>query len=141
MTPFQWVEHIIKHKTHYTQFNADDWKNFNVFMIDRILSMNPNYLEIVDYMSGLKIDDKEKIYRIYCNIIPKSNKTFFPYMRSQSQKYDKELLKYISDYYVCGTNEAADYIEIMNDDDIKMLLGKHGLENKEINKLIKTKTK
>ena len=41
MTPFQWVEHIIKHKTHYTQFNADDWKNFNVFMIDTLSPFCP----------------------------------------------------------------------------------------------------
>jgi hypothetical protein len=141
MTPFQWTEHIIKHKTHYSKFARDDWKDFNQFMINRILSMNPNYLEVVDYISGLKIDGNEKIYRVYCDIIPKSNKVFFSYIKSQAQNHNKELLKYISNYYLCGFNEASDYIDIMGEDEMKMLLEKYGLENKEINKLIKTKTK
>jgi hypothetical protein len=133
----KWLEHIIKHKTPHTSFKPEDWKTFNIFIIHRMLSMNPDYLEIVDYISGLGIDDKEKIYRIYCNIIPKNNRVFFPYIKSKIESKNEKLLDYISNFYMCGKDEAAEYLDILKKDDILDLLRQYGLEDKEISKLLK----
>jgi hypothetical protein len=137
MTLFDWVGQIIKTKSHPSKFNLDDWKNFNIFMIHRTLSMNPSYLEIVDNVQGLNLDDKEKIYNIYCNLIPRNNRTFFTYIKSQTRNPNKEALKYISDFYLCGLNEADEYLNIMGKDNFKLFLENYGLDKKEITKLLK----
>jgi hypothetical protein len=86
MKLFDWPIEIIKNKPPASKFKQEDWNTFDIFMIHRLLSMNPNYLELVDYVQGLNIDDKEKVYRIYCDLIPKSNKTYFPYIKSKTKQ-------------------------------------------------------
>lgn len=133
----KWLEHIIKNKTPYTSFTSEDWKTFNIFIIHRMLSMNPNYLEIVNYVSGLGLEDKEKIYRIYCDVIPKNNRTFFPYIKSKIKSKNENILEYISNYYMCRKKEAAEYLDMLKKDDIIHILEQYGLDNKEISKLLK----
>ena len=98
--------------------------------------MNPDYIKLVDEIQELEFD-KEKLYRIYSNFIPRSNKTYSPYNKSKTLKLKEEKLKYVSSLYEISLKEANDYIDLKPKEWFKDLLSKHGLDKKEITKINK----
>lgn len=139
MNVFKWIEHIIKKKTPYTSFTSDEWNKYDIFMVNKILSMNPAYLNIVEYIQGFSNLTKEKHYRMYCETIPQNNRTYSPYIKSKTQKLDKQKLKYISDLFEISPQEANEYVEIMGKEWFRDILDQYGLEKKEKTKILKLK--
>ncbi len=133
---FDWVKEIILTKRDYKTFTPDDWGNFNPYMIHLLLSMNPKYIQVVEEFQELKCS-KEKLYRIYSSFIPKNTRTFYPYIKSKTQKLDKDKLKYISDLYECSINEANEYAELMGDEWVKEIEIKYGINKNDKIKTIK----
>ena len=133
---FDWLKEITYFKTPSFDFTQEDWKKFNIFLIHRFLSQKEDYVELVNYVQGLSIQDPEKIYRIYCNLIPKKQ-VYLKYTKSTTKSSNKDLLKEISKYYQCSTREAEDYISLLGKDGCKEVLEALGIEQKEIIKLIK----
>ena len=107
-------------------------------MINKFLSMNSKYIEIVNYVQGLNIKDNMKIYEVYCWMIPQSKNTFSPFIKSTNKKIVlPELSKYISEHFECSMAEAEEYIILTGKDFVEDILVKQGIDEKEIKKLIK----
>ena len=47
MTIFDWINQILVKKTHWNEFTEDEQKNSFPFIINRWLSMDKDFLEIV----------------------------------------------------------------------------------------------
>ena len=47
---FGWLKEITLYKSDIEDITEDSWKTFQPFMINRYLSMNPDYIEIVNYI-------------------------------------------------------------------------------------------
>jgi hypothetical protein len=133
---FSWLKEIIQTKSNYKTFTPEQWKSFDCYLINLFLSMNPDYVELVDEIQEVEFD-KEKLYRIYSNFIPRSNKTYSPYIKSKTLKLKEEKLKYVSSLYEISLKEANDYIDLKPKEWFKDLLSKHGLDKKEITKINK----
>ena len=63
-TIFDWIKDIIQTKSSWESHSDEAKKIFNPFMIHKFLSQNKDYIELVNYISGLNILDKEKLYKI-----------------------------------------------------------------------------
>ena len=63
---FDWIKQIINLKKDWSTFSEEDKKTYNIFMINKFISMNQDYLDIVNYVQKLNIQDKEKSYIVYC---------------------------------------------------------------------------
>ena len=61
MSPFDFIKAIIETKPKWETFTFDQQKQFNSFMINRFLSTNKKYLEIVNYVQSLNIKENKKI--------------------------------------------------------------------------------
>ena len=105
-------------------------------MINRLLSMNKNYLELVNYIQTIPITEKEKYYAIYCDLIPK-NKIWNKYIKSGSTSKNKELINYMTLYFECSSKEVDEYLDLLSKEQIKDILSDFGIEDKEIKKLLK----
>ena len=57
MTIFDWVNQLLVHKKHWNEFTEDEQKKFSPFIINRWLSMDKDFIEVVKKISG----DKWKI--------------------------------------------------------------------------------
>jgi hypothetical protein len=91
MTLFDWLKEITLNKTSWENFSEKDRESFNVFMINRYLSMNIDYIELVNYIQTIPFAEKEKYYTIYCQMIPKKN-VFLKYTKSNKKtKLDLEI--------------------------------------------------
>ena len=48
MTPFDHLKNLHTKKRNWDEFNDEEKKNFNIFIINKALSFNPNYLNVVN---------------------------------------------------------------------------------------------
>lgn len=133
---FDWLNHITYHKTPSSEFTEEEWEVFNCYMVNRFISMNPAYLELVNYVQTIPYDNKEQLYNVYKEYLPK-RKMFFKYIKPTKKTKSKDLISNISKFFECGIREADEYISLLSKKDLSKILEMQGLEEKEIKKLLK----
>ena len=137
MTVFNWLEEITVKKTPPNNFTQEDWDDWNSYMVHRFLSMNINYIDIVNFVQKINPQNKKEIYTIYREMIPK-RKVWNKYIKNQNKKDSKELAKIIANKLSIGSDEANSYIPMLGKEGVTEVLSDLGYEKKEITKLIKT---
>jgi protein-arginine kinase len=105
-------------------------------MVHRFLSMNHNFIEVVNEVQTLPPSNKKQIYSIYREYIPKNNK-WSKYIKSSNKEPDKDLVEHLKKHFDVSTREIKDYLKILDKKQIQSILTKQGLEEKEIKKLLK----
>ncbi len=56
---FDWLKHINQYKTPVEKFTDKDWDVFNAYMVHRFLSMNKDYIEVVNYVQEFPPQEKK----------------------------------------------------------------------------------
>ena len=135
-TIFQWLNEITLYKSSPEDFSQESWDNFNSYMIHRYLSMDINYIDIVNYVQKVNPQSKKQIYTIYQEMIPKK-KVYLKYVKNQNKRNYQELAEYIAEYLECGLGEADEYIPILQEHGVRGILWKMGVDEDETEKLIK----
>lgn len=132
-------------KKYFDKLSDGDKKTWSNFMINRFLSMNPDWTEIIAQLDPITTGAQlkpELVYKMYINIIPKS-RTFLRYIKGRKEtKYSKELIDILRKYFECSRKEAIEYLNIfyMSDDkkeELKNIILMYGKEDKEVKKLMK----
>jgi hypothetical protein len=133
---FDVLNYVTFEKKSWNDLTQEEIDSINPYLLNRYLSMNPDYLELVNYTQIIPHTEKEKYYRIYSNLIPKK-KQWLKYIKSSNKNESKELLEYLSKYFECSIREVKDYLKILDKKQIQEILEGFGLDDKEIKKLIK----
>ena len=133
---FEWLTEITVNKTPTTEISEESWDKFNSYMIHRYVSMDINYIEIVNYVQDFPPQEKRMIYNIYREFIPKNNK-WSKYVKSKVKQSNKDLIDHIKDYFQCSSKESKEYINILATTEISRILTNRGLNKKEIKPLLK----
>lgn len=133
---FDWLKHINQYKTPVNKFSDKDWEVFNSYMIHRFISMNPDYIEIVNYVQDFPPQEKQMVYSIYKEFIPKNNK-WNKYIKSKIKQPNKDLVDHIKDYFQCSSKESKEYITFLDAPQISRILTNRGLDKKELKLLLK----
>ena len=117
MNPFDHIKNLHTKKRRWEDFNDEEKKSFNVFIINKGLSMNPNYLEIVNMVqnfTGLnQIISPKEVFNIYFNLLPNKFK-FYKWIKGEKTKKDKEKAEYLATDFKVSTREAYDYLQILD---------------------------
>ena len=73
MTVFDWINQILVHKKHWNDFTEDEQKKFSPFIINRFLSMDKEFIEIVNMFQKYSIGtlNSKEIYEFYNRIYRK----------------------------------------------------------------------
>ena len=125
MNPFDHIKNLHTKKRHWEDFNDEEKKSFNVFIINKGLSMNPNYLGIVNMVqnfTGLnQILSQKEVFNIYFNLLP-SNFRFYKWIKGEKTKKDKEKAEYLAIHFKVSTREAYDYLQILDKKSINKIL-------------------
>ncbi|MCP4970997.1 MAG: hypothetical protein GY932_10425 [Arcobacter sp.] len=137
MTVFDWLNEITVKKTPPNDFTQENWDDWNSYMVHRFLSMNINYIDIVNFVQNINPQNKKEIYTIYREMIPK-RKVWNKYIKNQNKKDSKEIAKIIANKLSIGSDEANSYIPMLGKEGVTEVLSDLGYEKKEITKLIKT---
>ena len=117
MNPFDHIKNLHTKKRRWEDFNDEEKKSFNVFIINKGLSMNPNYLEIVNMVqnfTGLnQIISPKEVFNIYFNLLPNKFK-FYKWIKGEKTKKDKEKAEYLATHFKVSTREAYDYLQMLD---------------------------
>ena len=139
MTIFDWINQILVKKTHWDKFTKDEQKKFSPFIINRWLSMDKDFIEIVNYFQKYSIGTLEprEVYKRYCDILPKG-KRFNKYIKGKKdKKYNTELLDIMITHFECSKSQVKDYLELIHKDELIEILQKYGMNEKTIKRLLK----
>ena len=117
MNPFDHIKNLHTKKRTWNDFNDEEKKSFNVFIINKGLSMNPDYLGIVNMVqnfTGLnQIISSKEVFNIYFDLLP-NNFRFYKWIKGEKSKKDKEKAEYLAMHFKVSTREAYDYLQILD---------------------------
>ena len=117
MNPFDHIKNLHTKKRTWNDFNDEEKKSFNVFIINKALSMNPNYLGIVNMVqnfTGLnQVISSKEVFNIYFNLLP-NNFRFYKWIKGEKTKKDKEKAEYLAMHFKVSTREAYDYLQLLD---------------------------
>lgn len=133
---FGWLNEITLYKSPIEKFTEEDWKTFNTFMVNKYISMNPEYIEIANYLQKYSNSPKQQIYTMYKNIIPKK-KVYLKWVGGKKKSQNTELVEKLSQYFLVSKRETEDYLDILHKSDVKNILISMGEDDKNIKKLLK----
>ena len=139
MTIFDWINQILIKKTHWNDFTEDEQKKFSPYIINRCLSMDAEFIEIVNYFQKYSIGTLEprEVYKWYCDILPKG-KRFNKYIKGKKdKKYDPELVDIACTYFECSKQQVGEYLELIHKEELREILGMYGTEKNQIKRMIK----
>ena len=139
MTIIDWMNQVLVHKKPWNSFSESDQKTFNTFIINRWLSMDEEFVEVVNYFQKYSIGTLEsrEVYKWYCDVLPKG-KRFNKYIKGKrDKKYDKELIEIFTEYFECSKLQTKDYLELINKEELKNILTMYGLDSKKTKRLCK----
>lgn len=135
MTPFQTIDNLTINKITWEQLLDENKKSYNVFQVNRFLSMDKDYIELVNTIQFNYIIPKEHIYKLYLKLLPKE-KRYTKYIKKQKDDTNKDLLKILAKYFETSTKEAKEYLKILSEEKVGHILYSLGYSQKEIKKLL-----
>jgi hypothetical protein len=143
-TVFDHLNHIrsVQSKDYFKKLTDEDLKTFNKFVILKGLSMDANSICNISYISPIALNLPNENFYFLCCLVVSKTKQFFPWVKSTGKKFDTELVNIVKSYFNVSIHEANTYCrEFFSSEqgvaELRSLLQKTGLEEKEISKLIK----
>jgi hypothetical protein len=136
MTPFDFLKLVHDKRIKWETLNEDEQKAYNTFIINKALSFNSNYLEIVNNIQKYTPTPKESFK--YLQSVTDNKFKYNKWIKgSKTVKYNKDLLSLVSDYLECSNNQAEEYLNILSKKETKNLLEFLGIQQDKIKKLLK----
>jgi hypothetical protein len=129
---------------YFDKLTDGDKKTWSNYMMQRFLSMNPDWTEFISEMDPIIVGkqlDPKLTYLLYISMIPKS-KIFLEYIKgSKSVNYHEKLVELMKKEYEISKEECIEYLNILSIIDEKNiyttnLLQKYGINEKEISKIL-----
>lgn len=141
-TLFDHLSFITDKKVSWDSLSDVDKKSFSPYMINRFLSMNRDFIELVNEFQKYTIGTLEsrEVYKLYSDVLPKQ-KQFNKYIKGKkSDKYNPELVELIANHYLISEQVAVEYLDMLFEtslNTVKEIVKKYGKSDKEISKLLK----
>ena len=126
---------------YFNKLSEEDLKSWSNFMVNRFLSMKPEWVELIATLLPLSqtLSPKE-MYKLYISVIPKG-KYFLKYVKGKSEdKYEQFIVDLLKKEYDCSENQAIEYLEVLYSsregrEYLKYVSEKYGIDKKQITKL------
>ena len=137
MTIIDWMNQLLVTKKHWNDFTEDEQKKFSPFIINRWLSMDKEFIEIVNYFQKYAIGTLEprEVYKWYCDVLPRG-KRFNRYIKSKKdKKYNTELVDVVTKYFECSKLQTKQNLELIDKEELKSILEMYGTDKKKIKRL------
>ena len=122
---------------YWDTLNDGDKKSFNNYMVHRFISMNPDWIDLVNMVQGYWKLSPEMVYKFYISVIPKG-RTFLRYVKSKKPSLvEKWVMDHLRDYFETSSTEIEDYLKILTTQQVETIIMKYGVTEKELKKVWK----
>jgi hypothetical protein len=114
---FDHIKNITTTKGPY--LGDEGWNNW---MINRYLSMDPEYCEVVNLVQKNTWQMKgEYLYNLYKDLIPQQYK-FLKYIKaSKKTDYKKDDIYAVKTYFEVSEKQAREYIDMLPEDELRII--------------------
>lgn len=110
---------------YYDSLSDEEKKTYSVYMINRLISMNPDYIELVNEFQKISsVVSGRESYLFYSKIIPK-RRQFNKYIKSSKKSsLSEEVVKLVAKHFMVSEAEAEGYVKLYlkSDDGIENLI-------------------
>ena len=136
MTPFDFLKKVHDKKLKWEDLTEDQQKVYNTFIINKALSFNSNYLDIVNRIQHYTPTSKESFK--YFQSMTGNNFRYNKWIKGQKTKtYNPQLIAIVSAHLECSSKQAEDYLNILEKKEVKLMLKQIGLQEDDVKKLMK----
>ena len=136
MTPFDFLKLVHNKQIKWEDLTEDEQKSYNTYIVNKALSFNSNYLDIVNKIQHYTPRPKES-FKYYQNMT--NNK--FRYNKwikgSKTKSFNSQLIAITSGYLEYSDKQAEEYLSILDKKETKLFLQHIGIQDGEIKKLMK----
>ena len=122
MNPFDHIKNLHTKKRTWDNFNDEEKKSFNIYIINKALSMNPSYLNIVNMVqkyTNNMLESKE-VFNLYYDLLPNKFR-FYKWIKGTKDK-NKEKYQILAEHFKCSSREIKDYIKLLDKKQINNIL-------------------
>ena len=138
-TIFEHISNITDKKLPISKYSERNLKSWSSYLINRWLSMNYELIEVVNEFQKYTIGilSPKETYQLYYDILPKK-KFYSKYVKGKKQdKFNKELVELIAKHYLCGKENAIEYLELLPSAETERIIRLYGKNDKEVKQLLK----
>lgn len=141
-TIFDHLSGLTDKKISWEQLSEADKKSFSSYMVNRFLSMNMDFIELINEFQKYTIGglSSREVYKLYLDILPKQ-KQFNKYIKGKKEeKYNTELVELLSKHFLISEKQAVEYLDMSHEtslNTLKEIVKKYGKTDKEVDKLFK----
>ena len=129
----------VQNPNYWEDISDEDKKTWSNYMVNRFLSMKPDWIDLVNEIQKYPLEPK-LLYKFYTSVLPK-RKEWLRYIKGDKKmKYPKWVYEIVVKELQCSMREASDAIDMYEisaggQAELADVLGKYGIEQKEIRKL------
>lgn len=122
---FDHIKQIKKHKKdgYWESLTKEEKKAWSAWMVHRFISMEPDYLPIVNQVQHLSLDlDDRLCYTLWKDLLPRDPR-YAKYIKAD--KSDKDtvpdiVIDRVAEYHVCSHKEAREYLHVFTESDERL---------------------
>lgn len=128
---------------YWDTLTESDKKSFSSYMVNRFLSMAPQYLELVNLFQMYyipELTDNKATWLFYSYAIPKK-KQFHKYIKkTKGEEYESWLIDLLVKHFQVSTRQAEEYLEIYystkeHKEELKQLCELYGCDPKKVKRI------
>ena len=102
----------VQNPNYWDEISDEDKKTWSNYMVNRFLSMNSNWLELVNELQKYNLQPKE-LYKLYTNVLPKG-KRWLKYVKGKNDMNHPEwLVNIVRNNDECSRREAIQAIDML----------------------------
>ena len=102
----------VQNPKYWEQISEEDKKTWSNYMVNRFLSMKPEWIELVNELQKYNLEPKE-LYKLYTNVLPKS-KQWLKYIKGRNDMDHPEwLINIIRHNDECSRKESIQAIDML----------------------------
>ena len=128
-----------QHPEYWDEISDDDKKSWSNYMINRFLSMKPEWITFVNDVQKYPLKPKE-LYKVYADILPKKRQWLKYIKGDKKMKYPTWVYEIVAKHLQCSIRESNDAVEMYEisaggQAELKDILMKYGKTEQECRKL------
>ena len=102
----------VQNPNYWEEISVEDKKSFSNYMVNRFLSMKPEWIDLVNELQKYNLKPKE-LYKLYTNVLPKG-KRWLKYTKGRNNMdYPEWLINIMRNNDESSRKEAIDAIDML----------------------------
>ena len=129
----------VQNPNYWDEISDDDKKSWSNYMVNRFLSMKPEWITFVNDVQKYPLQPKE-LYKVYKDILPKKRQWLKYIKGDKKMKYPTWVYEIVAKHLQCSIRESNDAVEMYEisaggQAELKDILMKYGKTEQECRKL------